>query len=62
MHLYIQVPLFIGRPVRSLKKTSLGGGGGGILPVVSLTECKAFILNLHAGTKLITVTFDHFPV
>jgi len=29
MYIYIQVTLFIGRPVRSLKKTSLGGEGGG---------------------------------
>ena len=27
MYLYIQATLFIGRPVRSIKKTSLGGGG-----------------------------------
>ena len=44
------------------KKTSLGGGGGGIQPVFGVTECKVFILNLHAGRQLITVTFDHFPV
>ena len=40
----------------------MGGGGFGIQPIVGLIECKAFILNLHAGRKLITVTFDHFPV
>ena len=61
MYLYIQATLFIGRPVRSIKK-NFSWRKGRIQPVAGLTERKAFILNLHAGRKLITVTFDHFPV
>ena len=44
------------------KKKNFSWRKGRIQPVAGLTERKAFILNLHAGRKLITVTFDHFPV
>ena len=35
------------------------GGWAGIQPIVGLIECKAFILNLHAG-RMFKCSFENF--